>query len=84
MQHDELRDTLAIEITRELFRHSAILRPSKDDLADVYPMVDAVLAGRNLSSHITADIRIISEEVKSSLENKPDFAEWCPLEEVHD
>ena len=49
MELNELRDTLAIEIARELFRHSAILRPSKDDLSDVYPMVDAVLAGRNVS-----------------------------------
>ena len=53
----ELRDTLAIEITREMFRaaacsSSARWAPDTRELAGVYRMADAVLSGRNVSKPI--------------------------------
>ena len=55
MQHDELRDTLAIEITREIFS-AWCAKPEKDTLKelleDVYNFVDAVLSKRNVSKPV--------------------------------
>ena len=54
----------------------------KENLEQVYEFADHVLSRRNVSKPVFADVKIISEEVKSSLENEPNLAEWVPLEGV--
>ena len=72
----ELRDTLAIEITREMFRaaacsSSARWAPDTRELAGVYRMADAVLSGRNVSKPVIA-------EVDDRWPNPPDSIMHCP------
>lgn len=55
MDHEfnELRDTLAIEITREIVRMLVPIGYSLEDLLkSTYELADAVLSGRNVSKPV--------------------------------
>jgi hypothetical protein len=70
----ELRDTLAIEITREMVRAQAEGGVPRDAaieaLEQVYALVDAVLSGRNVSKPVIA-------EVDDRWPNPPDSIMHC-------